>query len=374
MDAFWSRGPSTVAQNRYRVRRIIKDLNDELGISQAPFYDFGPHPLIDDQGYKVAFATLLASTKPGRYDKSHTQWQTIRHIKGAVGTYERTSAIGPALVDDDKARVQHFQEGGTSSLWYQLFSMGCKSRMGSKVIKNLALDVELILEVLSLIDQKIEDELDHEDSTERDKWVIAGAYLAFSYVLSLRGNECFMMDIKQLLENPLMEKGLVWIVLSGVMKGQTVPTLHQLRSVPITGSGVDIRLWKERLMVVHQLAGRQEGPAICDSRGFILNNQDMNELFWSILEEVYSEKPELFPKDISSKVDIRSSINIYRTLRRSSNSQAISMGVKKEDIDIVERWRNVQVSQGKAPGEAMHIGYAEQELLNRCFERYTSSM
>ena len=87
--------------------------------------------------------------------------------------------------------------------------MGCKSRMGSKVIKNLALDVELILEVLSLIDQKIEDKLDHKDSTEQDKWVINGTYLAFSYVLLLRDNECFMMDIKQLLENPLMEKRLV---------------------------------------------------------------------------------------------------------------------------------------------------------------------
>ena len=106
----------------------------------------------------------------------------------------------------------------------------------------------------------------------------------------------------------------------------------------------------------------------------MIANSDMNELFWSILEEIYLEKPDLFPRDISSSVDIRSSINIYRTLRRSSNSQAISMGVKKEDIEIVERWRNLHTSKGKEPGEALHVGYAEQELLNKCFARYTSSM
>ena len=76
------------------------------------------------------------------------------------------------------------------------------------------------------------------------------------------------------------------------------------------------------------------------------------------------KKSELFPKVISSMGDIK----------LSSNSQAISMGVKKEDIDIVERWRNVQLSQGKAPGKTMHIEYAGQELLNRCFERHISSM
>jgi len=270
LDAFWSRSPGTVEQNKYRVRRTIKDLKDELNISEAPFYDYGPLPLYDTEGYKVAFATLLASTRPGRREKTHSQWQTIRHIKGSVGTFERSSSFGLALVDNEKGLVQHFQDGGSSSLWYQCFAKGCKSRMGSRVMKNLALDVKLILEVLSLIEQKIKDNFDHEDSTERDKWIIGGAYVAFSYVLSLRGNECFMMDIKQLLENPLMEKDMVWIILSGVMKGQTTPMLHHLRSVPITDSGVNIKLWKERFMVVHQIAGRTEGPALCDNHGYLV--------------------------------------------------------------------------------------------------------
>ena len=99
LDAFWSRSPATVAQNKYRVRRSIKDLNDELGITDGPFYDHGPYPNYDSEGYTVAYSVLLASRRSGRYEETHSQWQTIRHVKGAIGNYERTAPSGLALVD-----------------------------------------------------------------------------------------------------------------------------------------------------------------------------------------------------------------------------------------------------------------------------------
>ena len=70
---------------------------------------------------------LQASTNPGRHDKSHSQWQTVRHVKGAIANFERTFNEGLALVDDDKAISQHFQEGGSSSLWYSRFAQGCRA-------------------------------------------------------------------------------------------------------------------------------------------------------------------------------------------------------------------------------------------------------
>ena len=372
--AFWSGSPATVAQNKYRVRRSIKDLNEELGITDAPFYDNGPYPNYDSEGYTVAYSVLLASKRSGRYEKTYSQWQTIRHVKGAIGNYERTSSGGFALVDDENGLSQHFQDGGSSSKWYRRFAAGCKARMGSVVKKNLALGIKLILKVLDKIDEKMAFEDENNNSTERDRWVIAGAYIAISFVLSLRGNEGFMMDIKELMKNQSLEKGLVWIILSGIIKGESTPMLHQLRSVPVTSSGINIELWRDRLIAVHTEAGRTEGPAICDTDGYLMSNTAANELFWTALEEVYWEAPDSFPKDIRSVKDIKTHINIYRSLRRSSNSRAISEGVMKTDIDIVERWRNEQASKGQAPSEAMHIGYADQELLNKCFERYTRSM
>ena len=176
------------------------------------------------------------------------------------------------------------------------------------------------------------------------------------------------MDIKELLKNRPLKKGLVWIVLSGILKGESVPMLHQLRSVPTTDSGVEVKLWRDRLIFVHEQAGRLEGPAICDKDGYLLSFSAMNELFWQVLEEIFIKDPHLFPKDIVSIEDISEKINIYRSLRRSSDSQAIKAGVSETDISIVSRWKRKQASKDKAPSDAMHINYAKQELLNECFK------
>ena len=242
LDAFWSRRSSTVAQNASRVRRIVTGLKDRFDITEGPFYYQGPSTDYDSEGYVVALAVLQASTNPGRYDKTHSQWQTVRHVKGAIANFERTFNGGLALVDDDKALSQHFQEGGSCSLWYSRFAQGCRARMGEVVKKDLALEARLIVALLDAIDEKVLTAFKAKNSTQRDRWIMVGAYLSISYVLSLRGNEGFMLDIKELLKNRSLKKGLVWIILSGILKGELIPTLHQLRSVPTTDSGVEINL------------------------------------------------------------------------------------------------------------------------------------
>ena len=243
--------------------------------------------------------------------------------------------------------------------------------MGAVVKKNLALDTKLIVEVIKRCELRADSSPTIPISNQ---WVIAGAYLTFSYVFSLRGNEGFMIDIKELNNNRGLKKGMVWIILSGKVKGQGSPTLHELRSAPVTKSGINVQHWRDRLLLVHDKAGRKEGPAICDPEGFVLSMAAMNELFWTVLEEIYDEDPEAFPKAISSVDDIREKINIFRTLRRSSNSHVMNGGkVSGPDINIVERWRKYHLSQGKEPGEEMHVSYAEQEIMNKCFWRYTTN-
>ena len=155
LDAFWSRRTSTVAQNAARVKRTIIGLKDRFDITEGPFYFRGPSTDYDSEGYVVALAVLQASTNPGRHDKSHSQWQTVRHVKGAIANFERTFNEGLALVDDDKAISQHFQEEGSSSLWYSRFAQGCRAQMGELVKKDLALESELIVAVLDRIDEKV---------------------------------------------------------------------------------------------------------------------------------------------------------------------------------------------------------------------------
>ena len=57
---------------------------------------------------------------------------------------------------------------------------------------------------------------------------------------------------------------MVWIILTGKVKDQESPTLHELLSVPVTNLEVNVEQWRNRLLLVHHKTGRREGPAICD--------------------------------------------------------------------------------------------------------------
>ena len=108
-----------------------------------------------------------------------------------------------------------------------------------------------------------------------------------------------MIDIKELIKHLELKKGLVWIILSGMVKGQKSPTLHYLQSVPVTSSGIKIKKWIDRLVYIHQEADRNKDPTICDNNSFFFSNTAMNDLFWTILEKLYEEDIDNFPKAVS---------------------------------------------------------------------------
>ena len=127
-------------------------------------------------------------------------------------------------------------------------------------------------------------------------------------------------------------------------------------------------------MAIHEYAGRNEGPAICDDQGFVLTALDVNDCMWEVLEELYVDNPDDFPQVVENKSMIRGLIQINRSGRRSSESQATKQRVHVDDKEIVNRWGKNEKAKGKNPMEKMRIGYAQQDLLDKCFERYTWAM
>ena len=193
-------------------------------------------------------------------------------------------------------------------------------------------------------------------------------------MLSLRGPEGFQIEISLLEKHKEMRNGLVWIPLVGKLKGDSQPGIFLLRSVPFTSSGIELLKWRDRLLAVHAYAGRKEGPAICDSQGFLLSTLEVNDSMWDVLEELYDEDSAQFPKAVETKPLIRDLIQINRSGRRTSESQATRMKVHVDDKEIVNRWTRSNNAKGKSPTEKMRIGYAQQDLLDKCFERYTWAM
>ena len=68
-----------------------------------------------------------------------------------------------------------------------------------------------------------------------------------------------------------------------------------------------------------------------------MTNLAMNELLWTAPEEIFLQEPDLFPKAITCIKDIRLFIQIHRTMRRTSTSQATHAGIRASEIDIVNK-------------------------------------
>ena len=89
LDAFWSRTSSTVLANASRVARQI-ELSRLVGL-QSPFQHRASLPLRDHCGYEVAIQILLASRRSGRYSKTYTQYDTVRHLRSSYSNFVRAS-------------------------------------------------------------------------------------------------------------------------------------------------------------------------------------------------------------------------------------------------------------------------------------------
>ena len=78
----------------------------------------------------------------------------------------------------------------------------------------------------------------------------------------------------------------------------------------------------------------------------------------------------LFPSKFETALDLRKSYQVFRTLRRMSDTRALEMKVSKTDIDLVNRWALVE----KASGLEMRQYYADITLILEPFLRYTKAM
>ena len=76
-----------------------------------------------------------------------------------------------------------------------------------------------------------------------------------------------------------------------------------------------------------------------------MRTRDMNKMLCEIMEEMYLEDPELFPKSITSVEDEHTGPKSSCSdpfMRRLSNSQALRKGVSQTDISLVSQQMDEQ--------------------------------
>ena len=372
LDAFWSRERKSVESNADRAERQIR-LSNLVGLD-GPFIQKEDLPDFDHCGYEVAIEILLYSRQPGKHNKNYTQYDTIRHLRATYSNYVRASPQSnreTTSLGDFKGNYQRLVKDSCGSLYFKRFMEGLRRRMGQDWRPNLALPTFLIMQVLAYAEREIDSDL---DTTDRHRWIVFTVYLAIAYTISLRGPEGFLLDLAGIRRHWKEEGNMVIIALLGKIKGEHHDVAHLIPCIATTGSGIKIRWLLKRLIDEKEKFNFRTGPLISDSTGQPLSTSEVNEMLHEALLHLYDEDRSSFPEQILHREMIPKHFQIFRSLRRSSDTRAIEMKIDTKDIDVVNRWRTVEEARGKRPSRPMHQHYAQLELLVDPFLRYTTKM
>jgi hypothetical protein len=240
--------------------------------------------------------------------------------------------------------------------------------MGQDVRQNLALEGAVVKALLDLIEEELNDDPDEAEF----RWLVTvGAYIAVTYVASLRGNEGFMLDLHALRkwfpEGKDDELSYIVLPLLGRFKGEEGERQHLFPVVSVTRSGINVRKWIAALIVVREKEGRVDGPAFCDTEGYVVSSREVDAKFRDLATTLQIRRPDL----IRPETDVMAEISIARSLRRGAQSMAYAYNVSKSDQDVVNRWQQKERAKGRDPNRPMRARYADVKLLKPAFLRYT---
>jgi hypothetical protein len=210
---------------------------------------------------------------------------------------------------------------------------------------------------------------------ERNQWLVFHTFVVVCYTVPLRGCESFLLDLSGL-NRKFTARGNRYIVIAllGKIKGESDDRARLLPCVPVTSSGINVRASVGRLIELKKVLGHVDGPSISDLNGKVLSHQALNKSLLEVLEELFDTRRELFPASIPDKEMLRQRVQIYRTLRQTSDTRALEQKVGQSDIDVVNRWKALERADGDRPHRPMRQHYAELELLIGPFLRYTRAM
>ena len=124
----------------------------------------------------------------------------------------------------------------------------------------------------------------------------------------------------------------------------------------VTSSGIEIRKWLERLVILLRREGRDTrvGPAVCDVDGYLMERWKINGILRESLLRIQGES-NLIPNDI----DVMTKYSLHRSARRGMYTRAREANVPSFVIEANMRWSKVQRKSGSLPNLPMTELYLE---------------
>ena len=387
LDLMWSREPSTVAST---LGQLKKGARMSLAIGLDPVdLKRGPWPVEDDVGCQVALQMLRASQERGRHDKNYQQFETIRKLRSGFSNAFESGPTGTTkgnvVFRGYRATTYSLRSAPTESLFFTQFVDSLLSRMGRVVVPDLALENRQVHFLMELLEEAVRNEsLSRE---ERRKCVMTGAYFMILYGCSLRGYEGLYLESSSLVKMIEVGKegwtetggggkveGHVCVPLLGRFKNEVGEQRHVMVMVNKAKSGLEFRLWVERLALVLKSEGRdvEVGPAFCDEKGEMISSAVFNEHLNELCVRANDDRPDLFPTLIGPTG--KRCYGVSRSFRRGANSRATEEGVKKEERDLINRWRSFEYAKGQRPNMSMSQHYLEVRMVLKRLLLYSKAL
>jgi hypothetical protein len=176
---------------------------------------------------------VLKSLEPGRHNRHHQQFETIRKLRAGysnlyLSSEEGTSCLRTMGGDMVKHSLTH---SSTKSTWFERFSQGCVRRMGQDVRQNWAITLPTMHELLKLLEKEWNEGT---SGSPLETAASLGAFSVIAFCAPLRGSETYMVDLKGLIQHQqdlakINKYDHVVIPLLGRFKGELNSRDHLIR-------------------------------------------------------------------------------------------------------------------------------------------------
>lgn len=267
-------------------------------------------------------------------------------------------------------RAKHFLTASpTHSTWFERFSAGCLRRMGQDVRQDWAIPLSALHALVDLLEKEWT-----EASNDRDRNLVASiaTYSLIAFCGSFRGNEVFLTDLYGLRKywQELEGKDHVIVPLLGRFKGEMHSRYQFAPLAAQTNSGLPLRRWVERLVLVREQEGKRQGPAFCDAAGEIAGSYVYESAIIARLVVVQ----EKFPDIIGPDVDLPEDFGISRSFRQGSTSTTRARGIDNKQVELIHRWRKFEQARGRRPALPMKEHFSDIKILIPKLVKYSQGL
>ena len=374
LDMLWSRESSTINTNMTRVKELIKMWRGRDGV--FPFPEITKWPVVENGlDMSTAMSMLEKSLEKGK-NADYTQYDTCRKIRSTISNMYAATASANSESLTYKARtgaVFHSAPNPMQTAFMERFCQGMKTRMPEAKNRNMALMGPVVKGLLDLI----ECEMTFTTRERRRLLTMVGGYIAVTYTYSLRGNEGFWVDGDRLREGIKIGKSAepiphVLLPVIGFFKSESGERMHVFSLANKTQSGIEVRLWLERVVEVLTKENKRFCPAFCDEEGFMLQSADVEQIMHPLLIELQGRRD--LEQHLPPGIDVSKFYKCDRSFRRGAVSTAASNGVPEETRNFVHRWSSFETNRGKLPGFNMMQHYADGERTRPLQLKFTAAV